>query len=152
APGPGTITANEQTWFRAGTDIRNIVYNLRNLHGTDVSVLEAGNDIIGGPRTGNIRIEGPGALVVSAGRDVYSPDLQIYSAGNQQYVDKNNRAAPFTQILGLPEQGAAITVMAGLKGKQPSYDAFRAAYLDPANVAAMPDYLKTTLPDGTVLP
>ena len=42
--------------------------------------------------------------------------------------------------------------MAGLKGKQPSYDAFLAAYLDPANVAAMPDYLKTTLPDGTVLP
>jgi hypothetical protein len=27
-----------------------------------------------------------------------------------------------------------------------------AAYLDPANVAAMPDYLKTTLPDGTVVP
>ena len=45
-------------------------------------------------------------------------------------------------------QSAAITVMAGLKGKQPSYDAFLAAYLDPANVAAMPDYLKTTLADG----
>jgi hypothetical protein len=148
-----SITTNEQTWFRAGTDIRNIAYSLRNLHGTDVSVLEAGNDVIGGPtRTiNNIRIEGPGALVVSAGRDVYAPDLKIYSGGNQQYAD-NNRAAPFTQILGLPEQGAAITVMAGLKGKQPSYDAFLAAYLDPANVAAMPDYLKTTLPDGTVLP
>jgi filamentous hemagglutinin len=146
-----SITTNEQTWFRAGTDIRNIAYSLRNLHGTDVSVLEAGNDIIGGPRKGDVRIEGPGALVVSAGRDVYAPALQIYSAGNQQY-ENNNRAKLGTQILGLPEQGAAITVMAGLKGKQPSYDAFLAAYLDPANAAAMPDYLKTTLPDGTVVP
>ena len=41
--------------------------------------------------------------------------------------------------------------MAGLKGKQPSYDAFMAAYLDPANVGSMPDYLKTTF-DGLVLP
>jgi Filamentous haemagglutinin family outer membrane protein len=42
--------------------------------------------------------------------------------------------------------------MAGLKGKQPSYDAFLAAYLNPANVANMPNYLKTQLPDGTVVP
>ena len=41
--------------------------------------------------------------------------------------------------------------MAGLNGKQPSYDAMMAAYLDPANVGAMPDYLKTTV-DGLVLP
>ncbi len=34
--GTGSITTNEQTWFRAGTDIRNITYNLRNVHGTDV--------------------------------------------------------------------------------------------------------------------
>ncbi len=85
---------------------------------------------------------------MNAGRDVYAPVLQIYSPGNQQY-EANNRAKLGTQILGLPEQGAAITVMAGLKGKQPSYDAFLAAYLDPANVAVMPDYLKTTMPDGT---
>ena len=158
----GDIYANEQTWFRAGKDIRDINYRLRNLHPTDVSLLEAGNDIIGGTRQigsvlsgvrygGQVEILGPGALVLSAGRDVYGTDLVLYSRGNQSY-DTNNRVIPGTRIAGLPDQGAAITVMAGLKGKQPSYEAFMAAYLDPANVASMPDYLKTTLPGGTVVP
>ncbi|MDE5457055.1 filamentous hemagglutinin N-terminal domain-containing protein [Bradyrhizobium sp. CSA112] len=158
----GDVYANEQTWFRAGKDIRDINYRLRNLHATDVSLLEAGNDIIGGTRQigsvlggtrygGQVEILGPGALVLSAGRDVYGTDLVIYSRGNQSY-DANNRVIPGTRIAGLPDQGASITVMAGLKGKQPSYEAFMTAYLDPANVAAMPDYLKTTLPDGTVVP
>ena len=89
--------------------------------------------------------------MLSAGRDVYGTDLVLYSRGNQSY-DTNNRVIPGTKIAGLPDQGAAITVTAGLKGKQPSYEAFMAAYLDPANVASMPDYLKTTLPDGTLVP
>lgn len=145
------VMANEQTWFRAGTDIRNINYSLRNIHPTDVSLLEAGNDIIGGPVRGSIYVQGPGAVQVSAGRDVYAPELSIFSTGNREY-DANNRPKDFSQILGLPDQSAAITVMAGLKGKQPSYDAFLAAYLDPANVGKMPDFLKTTLADGTVVP
>jgi filamentous hemagglutinin len=41
--------------------------------------------------------------------------------------------------------------MAGRKGKQPTHDAFVDAYLHPANVAAMPDYLKTRV-DGKVVP
>jgi filamentous hemagglutinin len=53
--------------------------------------------------------------------------------------------------VGLSSQGAAITVMAGRKGKQPTHDAFVDAYLHPANVAAMPDYLKTRV-DGKVVP
>ncbi|MCA6116450.1 filamentous hemagglutinin family protein [Bradyrhizobium sp. WSM 1738] len=145
------ITANEQTWFRAGTDIRNINYNLRNIHPTDVSLVEAGNDIVGGPIYGSIYAQGPGAVVVSAGRDVYAPELHIMTVGNRAY-DTNNRPVNFSQIFGLPDESAAITVMAGLKGKQPSYDAFLAAYLDPSNVAAMPDYLKTTLADGAIVP
>ncbi|WP_213285445.1 filamentous haemagglutinin family protein [Bradyrhizobium sp. sGM-13] len=145
------ITANEQTWFRAGTDIRNINYNLRNIHPTDVSLVEAGNDIVGGPIYGSIYAQGPGAVAVSAGRDVYAPELHIMTVGNRAY-DKNNRPVDFSQIFGLPDESAAITVMAGLKGKQPSYDAFLAAYLDPSNVAAMPDYLRTTLADGTIVP
>ncbi|WP_441276644.1 filamentous hemagglutinin family protein [Tardiphaga sp. 172_B4_N1_3] len=159
---PPAIVTNEATWFRAGMDIRNIDYALRNIRATDVSLLEAGNDIIGGtnPYTssmlggrygGQAEILGPGALVLSAGRDVYGTDLALYSRGNQGY-DTNNRVIPGTKVAGLPDEGAAITVMAGLNGKQPSYAAFMAAYLDPANVAAMPDYLKTTLPDGTVVP
>jgi len=145
------LVANEQTWFRAGTDIRNIDYSLRNVRPTDVSLLEAGNDIIGGPLGGSIYVQGPGVVLVSAGRDVFAPELTIFSAGNRDY-DTNNRPKDFTQIAGLPDQSAAITVMAGLKGKQPSYEAFLAAYLNPANVGKMPDYLKTSLPDGTVVP
>jgi filamentous hemagglutinin family protein len=151
------VFANEQTWFRAGMDVRNLNYRLRNIHPTDVSLIEAGNDIIGASiqgvvqSQGLVQIQGPGTLVLSAGRDVYSPSLQLYSTGNRQY-DTNNRPIDFTEILGLPDQGAAITVMAGLNGKRPSYDAFLAGYLDPANVAAMPDYLTRTLPDGTRVP
>ncbi|WP_441240899.1 filamentous haemagglutinin family protein [Tardiphaga sp. 768_D3_N2_1] len=163
--GPGTpsaIVTNEATWFRAGMDIRDIDYAPRNIRTTDVTLLEAGNDIIGGSNPysssmlggrygGHVDITGPGALVLSAGRDVYGTDLALYSRGNKGY-GTNNRVIPGTRIAGLPDEGAAITVMAGLNGKQPSYAAFMAAYLDPANVAAMPDYLKTTLADGTVVP
>jgi hypothetical protein len=150
----GRVTTNEQTWFRAGTDIRNINYNLRNLHRTDVSLLESGTDIIGG----DIDIQGPGAVALAAGRDVYGTAFQIFSGGNFDKYDGSTpeatdrvRADALSEVQGLPRDGASISVMAGLKGKQPSYDAMIAAYLDPANVSAMPDYLKTTV-DGKVLP
>lgn len=143
---PGIVTTNEQTWFRAGTDIRNIGYRLRNLHHSDVSLLEAGNDIIGGA----ISVQGPGAVVLTAGRDVYGADFSIVTLGNTSY-DGRNRPVATAEILGLPRDGAAISVLAGMKGKQASYAALAAAYLDPANVAAMPDYLKTSI-DGVLLP
>ena len=63
--------------------------------------------------------------MLSAGRDVYGTTLQLFSAGNRKYDTKTNRPIEFTEVMGLPSQGAAITVMAGLNGKQPSYDAFR---------------------------
>ena len=156
---PRAVTTNEATWFRAGMDIRGIDSGLRNIRATDVSLLEAGNDIIGSTipdlqrpfPNGMITIEGPGALVLSAGRDVYGKTLELYSTGNRRYDRESNRPINLTEVVGLPSQGAAITVMAGLKGKQPSYDPFVEAYLDPANVAAMPDYLKTTV-DGKVVP
>jgi filamentous hemagglutinin family protein len=141
-----TITSNEQILIHAGTDIRGIgKFNLRNLHSTDVSVIEAGNDIIGS----SMEIVGPGGLLLSAGRDVYN--VSAVSIGKWMW-DGANRPILNTDIRGLPEDGASISVIAGLNGKQPFYQAFEAAYLDPANVGAMPDYLKTTLPDGTVVP
>ncbi len=142
----GIVTTNEQTWFRAGTDIRNIGYRLRNLHRSDVSLLEAGNDIIGG----NIVIQGPGAIALVAGRDVYGATFSIETRGNRDY-NGSNRPVDTTEIFGLPRDGAAISVLAGLKGKQPSYDALAAGYLDPENLAAMPDYLKIMI-DGVTLP
>ncbi len=140
------ITTNEQTWFRAGTDIRNINYSLRNIHRTDVSLIEAGNDIIGG----RIEIQGPGAISLAAGRDVYGRTFEVLSNGSYDAFQRN-RAVEISEVKGLARDGAAISVMAGLKGKQPTYDALMAAYLDPANVTAMPDYLKADI-DGVMFP
>ncbi|WP_411886828.1 filamentous haemagglutinin family protein, partial [Polaromonas sp. YR568] len=156
------LTANEQTWVRAATDIRGMRVNARNVRASDVTLLEAGNDILAMAHvraaslgnvpedTGSIAIEGPGTLVLSAGRDVYADNLKVQTLGNQQY-DLNNRPVAGTQIKGLPTQGASITVMAGMNGAA-AYDAFAGAYLDPAKAAAMPDYLKARAADGSVLP
>src|SRR5262249_15024492 len=96
----GVIMTNEQTWFMAGKDIRRMTYELRNIGPTDVSLLEAGRDIIGSrplqqhisqftrndPVTGasipvgSIEIQGPGALVLSAGRNFYGTITKIQSS------------------------------------------------------------------------
>ncbi|MGJ7543787.1 filamentous haemagglutinin family protein [Variovorax sp. LT1R16] len=158
------LRASEQTWVRAGTDIRGIRLQGRNLRASDVTLLEAGNDILAmtpvapiNPEsavsrslTGDIAMQGPGTLAVSAGRDVYADDLSIQTLGNRRH-DNNNRPVADSDIKGLPEQGASITVMAGMN-QAAGYEAFASAYLDPAQVASMPDYLKSTGSDGTVLP
>jgi hypothetical protein len=131
-------------WLRAGKDIRNATLDLRNVHGTDTTWLEAGNDII----APDLSVEGPGSVLLTAGRDVYKP--RIGSIGNRRF-DSNNRPIVGTDILGLPADGASIDVIAGLNGKSPDYAAFTAAYIDPANVAAMPAYLTTTV-DGQTVP
>ncbi|MDM0148335.1 filamentous haemagglutinin family protein [Variovorax sp. J2P1-31] len=151
------MTASEQTWARAGTDIRGIRLSARNVHAQDSTLLEAGNDILSmrsvrnaSAGAGLITVEGAGALVLSAGRDVYADDLQIQTLGNRRY-DSNNRPVPLTQVNGLPDNGASITVMAGMNAAA-GYGAFAAAYLDPTKVAAMPAYLTTRGADGTLLP
>ncbi|RZN36173.1 hypothetical protein [Bradyrhizobium sp. Leo121] len=136
--------ANEQTWLRAGKDIRDATLDLRNLHRTDTTWLEAGNDII----NADLSVEGPGSVLLTAGRDVYNP--RTVSIGNRRF-DSNNRPITGTDIRGLPADGASIDVIAGLNGKSPDYTAFVAAYLDPAKVAAMPAYLTTTV-DGQIVP
>ena len=158
------VKANEQTWVRAGTDIRGLRFAGRNVRASDVTLLEAGNDILAMTRvrpidrnnglvnglTGNIEMQGAGTLVLSAGRDVYADNIQIQTLGNQRY-DANNRPVAGTQINGLSTQGASITVMAGMNSAT-GYDAFASAYLDPSRMAAMPDYLKAATSDGSVLP
>ena len=148
----GRVVTNEQTWFRAGADIRNINYNLRNVHGSDVSLLEAGIDIIGGA----IDIQGPGAISLAAGRDVYGKAFEIYSRGNYDGYSGSNRADEMSEVKGLSRAGAAISVMAGLKGKQPSYAAMASTYLNPSLIGDMKAFLilnpdKAGLPDATKL-
>ena len=151
-----SVTMGEALWLRAGNDIRAGRSFLRNNHATDVSLVEAGHDIIGGnnnnyagawDRLYEYSVQGPGNLVVSAGRDVYNVD--VLSVGN--YDSWNGDTSPGALIPHLPPEGASITVMAGINGAV-GYEAFASAYLDPANVAAMPDYLTTTLADGVRIP
>ncbi len=158
------LRASEQTWVRAGTDIRGIRLQGRNVRASDVTLLEAGNDILAmapvrpvNPEsaasanlTGDIAMQGPGTLALSAGRDVYADNLSIQTLGNRRH-DTDNRPVADSDIKGLPEQGASITVMAGMNSTV-GYAAFASAYLDPGQVASMPDYLKSTGSDGTVLP
>jgi hypothetical protein len=94
-------------------------------------------------------IGGPGNFMLEAGRDL-GPFLN--SATSTIYFPSG---IPATETFGggvlsignewnpwLPTQGAAITVMFGV-GPGVNYDGFRNAYLDPANLSAMPDYLFT---------
>jgi filamentous hemagglutinin family protein len=149
-----SIVSNEQTWISAGVDVRDVTLNLRNLHASDVSWVNAGNDYlnhtIDAKLVPPIIIQGPGAVLVTAGRDVYADQLGIYSTGNRPYIN-NNVGGVLTATKGLSEAGASIDVMAGLNGKQPDYAAVASTYLDPSNAAAMPGYLTTTV-NGKLLP
>lgn len=168
------LIASESVHVQAGTDIRNFELSARNLRPTDTTMLAAGNDILAvanrllshryarysgdaaayyydrGSRTA---LQGPGSLLLLAGRDIQGNNLSLYTNANRywDYVSATPLGEESNVIKALPAEGAGITLMAGMN-KAASYDAFERAYLNPANVAAMPDYLKTTLADGTVAP
>jgi filamentous hemagglutinin len=168
------LIASESVRVQAGTDIRNFELSARNLRATDSTVLAAGNDILavanrflshpyagasGGAasyyydRGSRTALQGPGELLLLAGRDIQGNNFSLYTNGNRywDYVSATPRGEETNIIKALPVEGADITLMAGMN-KAASYDAFESAYLNPANVAAMPQYLKTTLADGTVAP
>ncbi|WP_454621111.1 filamentous haemagglutinin family protein [Bradyrhizobium cenepequi] len=148
----GSFTASEPVWIRAGRDIGSLVYSLRNLKSTDVSLIEADNDI--NLSNGTVTIQGPGSLLMSAGRDIYAAGggVTVVASGNQTYGGQ----FAGTFVAGLPAEAADISILAGLQGRQPAYGAFTKTYLDPQYIAAMPSYLKinpstVALPDPTAL-
>lgn len=168
------LIASESVRVQAGTDIRNVELSGRNLRATDTTLLWAGNDILavenrplshvyapyGGSaqsyyydRGSRAALQGPGELLLQAGRDIQGNNLSLYSNANRywEYVGAMPRIEEPNVIRALPDTGADITLMAGMN-TAPRYDLFEQAYLDPANVAAMPAYLKTTLGDGTMVP
>ncbi|WP_167481146.1 filamentous haemagglutinin family protein [Acidovorax cavernicola] len=168
------LIASESVHVQAGTDIRNFELSARNLRPTDTTMLAAGNDILavanrllshryalyGGDaasyyydRGSRTALQGPGSLLLVAGRDIQGNNLSLYTNANRywNYVSATPLGEESNLIKALPVEGADITLMAGMN-KAASYDAFERAYLNPANVAAMPDYLKTTLADGTAAP
>jgi filamentous hemagglutinin len=150
----GKLISNEQTWISAGADILDVTLNLRNLHATDVTWVHAGNDFLYHTQSSNavldpgITIQGPGGLLLTAGRDVYADTIGIVSTGNYTFM-RAASAVP-TPVKGLSAAGASIEVMAGLHGQQPDYAAVVTAYLDPAMAGTMPNHLTTRLNEQAV--
>jgi filamentous hemagglutinin family protein len=101
---------------RAGRDILLSDIGGLNNTDTDISIVEAGRDIVHTP----IRIAGPGDLEVSAGRQIRQEDkASITTTGGL--------------VQGDTRPGASISVTAG--NEQLDYAALRDRYLDPANLA-----------------
>lgn len=112
------------TWYdvaapvqlRAGTDILGSTVMALNNSGTDLTVVEAGRDIV----HANVTVFGPGNVDVSAGRQLRQEDSgSIVSRGGL--------------IQGDTRPGASIAVTAG--NQNIAFDAVRARYLDPSNLA-----------------
>ncbi len=111
----------------AGRDIANLGLFIQHPDAAAVSTLEAGRDIIypnartnEGQLQGNsreIEVAGAGNLILIAGRDI---DFQT-AAGVTTSGDIENPA--------LAETGASVSLLAGLNGNTPDYDAFIDAYL-----------------------
>ncbi|MTD92716.1 filamentous hemagglutinin N-terminal domain-containing protein [Hyphomicrobium sp. xq] len=128
----------EQTWFRAGRDINNIRLAVQNNHASDLTLFQAGRDI--NLALGSISIDGPGFALVEAGRDIYlGKGLGIQTRGNGESPQLSG-GAPTYRNPYLPRKGADLVVMSGT-ADGPRYNDFIAAYLDPANIAAMPGHL-----------
>lgn len=106
--------------IEAGLDIRNVRFEIQNLSDTDVSQISAGRDLIysttrsldtGAPidtgteaQSNMIRLSGPGALLVLAGRNIdLGNSYGIVSTGNQ-----------YNPALSI--KGGSLTVLAGLLG------------------------------------
>ncbi len=101
---------------RAGRDILLSDIGGLNNTATDISIVEAGRDIV----HTRIRVAGPGNLEVSAGRQIRQEDkASITTTGGL--------------VQGDTRPGASIAVTAG--NQQLDYTALRARYLDRANLA-----------------
>ncbi|MGV3583190.1 MAG: filamentous hemagglutinin family protein [Methylophilus sp.] len=132
----------KQTQIIAGYDIVDPNVVIQNIKPTDVSVIQAGNDIryndpvrIGDTlqaTPSGIEIGGPGRLHLIANRNI---DL----GASQGVLSVGNANNPY-----LPEQGADIMVMPGA-GAIADYNAILSAYVDPTS-----QYSNTYLPQLTV--
>lgn len=121
----------------AGQDISGLTVVAQNLSATDVTRVDAGRDIVlspagqvapGQPDNTEIEVDGPGLLLLRAGRNI---DL----GASQGLVTNSN---PHT---GSPA-GAAISLYAGLGACSggpclPAQAAFASAYIDPASSTAV---------------
>lgn len=104
----GNMTLPKSAQIQAGQDVKNLELNVQNLNSTDTTSIVAGRDIVyisaanSTTSPAAITVTGPGQVVLQAGRNV---DLG-QSTG---VITKGN----LTNVL-LPEQGAGVTVLAGV--------------------------------------
>jgi hypothetical protein len=123
----------------AGRDIVDVDVVVQNLLPSDVSTITAGRDIYyglvrGAVNSNGIEVDGPGQLVLTAGRNI---DLGT-SDGVSSQGDEVNTV--------LADTGASITALAGLNGETPDYDAFAEEYVEQSEsyIVALSDYIETT--------
>lgn len=122
------LTLPKAATVEAGVDITNLSMSVQNVQATDTTSLTAGRDITFTPdaktpaaTTLGITVSGPGQLVLQAGRNV---DLG-QSSGLQT---NGNLANPY-----LSNQGAGITVLAGVDQGAADTQAFINKYINPAD-------------------
>ena len=115
ATGGGSLILSKSAQVQAGQDVQDINFNIQNLNETDSTTIAAGRDIA----NTSVTVSGPGAVVLQAGRNV---DLGLTSG----VTTTGNLANPL-----LPEQGASVTVMAGLGHNTADTRAFIDKYIDP---------------------
>ncbi|MCD9030833.1 filamentous hemagglutinin family protein [Luteimonas sp. Y-2-2-4F] len=133
------LTGTETYWvvsrptrLRAGRDIVAGSHLLLNRDERDVSIVQAGRDIL----NTSVRIGGPGLLEATAGRSID----QAYIEGGQIAPWQRDQNLGVFQSLGplVPgdtRPGAGIVLAAGMGADGPDLAGFAARYLDPANLA-----------------
>jgi hypothetical protein len=156
------LSVPKQARIGAGRDIVDMMFFGQNLRAQDITRVTAGRDIIAttklqnayvaGVRTPNqlpvlqgntFVLGGPGSLMIEAGRNL-GPFLTSATLTGQNGIQKSYGGGvlaigdswnPF-----LPQQSASIDIAFGI-AKGANFDALAAYYLNPANIANLPDYL-----------
>ncbi|GAA0528202.1 hypothetical protein GCM10008941_04480 [Rhizomicrobium palustre] len=151
-----TLSLPKQARVTAGRDIVNMMFFGQNLSASDITRIVAGRDITGTSVLRNITgsnataavmlgntfvLGGPGTLSLEAGRNLgpFLNSATIGTATKSAYaggiLTVGNEWNPW-----LPKDGANIVALFGV-AKGINYDGLRDYYLDPANLANLPDYL-----------
>lgn len=147
-----TLATSKQADIRAGLDIISPIFEIQNQRSTDVSVVQAGRDMVScGPLvasnacTGfNIRVAGPGELEVEAGRNINIEALVLSGLNGRGDVEGISSIGNADNAL-LPPTGASISIGVGLGQKGPDVGAFISTYFDPANAGGVIQTYSDTL-------
>jgi hypothetical protein len=142
------LATPERVSIRAGLDIVQPVFNIENTSANDSSLVEAGRDITSAQPGGilgtdifNIRVEGPGTLVVQAGRNIVSQPGE-YNTQGIGIESVGNTDNPYY----LPPGGANIDISVGVGLNGADITGFINTYLNPANAGpAQKNYLPQLL-------